>query len=442
MLAAGPVPPIPSHQLLIFLLQTGVLLLLAFTLGRLATRAGLPAIVGELCAGVLAGPSVLAHITPRFYGWLLPHDAGQLHLLDATGQVGVLLLVGLTGASVDLSLVRRRGATAIRVGLAALIVPLGAGVATGFLLPRSVAQTSHGRTTFALFLGVALGVSAIPVIAKTLLDMGLLNRNVGQLILCAVMIDDTLGWLLLSVVAAMATTGVHAGTLALSAGYVGLLAAGAAAARPVLRWALRAADHCDETPGTGATVALVAGLVLVSAAVTQAMGFEGIFGAFVCGLAISSCGTPARARLAPLRTVVMAVLAPVFFATAGLRMDLTALARPAVLLAGLIILAVAILGKFAGAYAGARLSRLGNWEALALGAGVNARGVVEVIIAMVGLRLGVLSNAMYTIIVLVAITTSLIAPPILRLTMSRVEYTAEEQLRTADYEAAGQPAAT
>jgi Kef-type K+ transport system membrane component KefB len=192
----------------------------------------------------------------------------------------------------------------------------------------------------------------------------------------------------------------------------------------------------------GATVALVSGLVLVSAAVTQAMGFEGIFGALVCGLAISSCGTLDRARLAPLRTVVMAVLAPVFFATAGLRMDLTALARPVVLLAGLIILAGAILGKFAGAYAGARLSHLGHWEALALGAGVNARGVVEVIIAMVGLRLGVLSNAMYTIIVLVAIATSLIAPPILRLTMSRVEYTAEEQLRTADYEAAGQSAGT
>ncbi|SPT63813.1 cation:proton antiporter [Actinomadura madurae] len=426
--AVGPVAPISAHDLLLFLLQVGSLLALAVGLGRVAVRFGLPAIVGELCAGVLVGPSVLANLAPGFYDWFLPQDTAQFHLLDAVGQIGVLLLVGLTGAHMDLGLVRRRGTTAARVSAAGVAVPLGLGVVVGLVLPASLVPGTADRGTFALFLGVAMGVSAIPVIAKTLMEMRLLHRNVGQLTLCAVMIDDIVGWLLLSVVAAMATGGVQAGHVALSIGYVVLTIACAPAVRPLVRAVLRASDRHDRASGDGVTLALVSALVLLAAAGTQAMGLEAVLGAFVCGIVISSCGLD-PARLAPLRGVVLSVLAPVFFATAGLRMDLTALARPGVLLAGLGVLLAAVLGKFAGAYLGARASRIGHWEALALGAGMNARGVIEVIIAMVGLRLGVLGPEAYTIIVLVAIVTSVMAPPVLRLTMARVEHTAEERLR-------------
>ncbi|WP_344597500.1 cation:proton antiporter [Actinomadura vinacea] len=411
---------------MVFLLQVGTLLMLAFLLGRLAMRFGMPAIVGELCAGVLMGPSILQQAAPGLGDWLLPRDPGQFHMLDATGQVGVLLLVALTGIHMDLSLVRRRGSVAARVSIAGIVVPLALGVAVGLLLPGSLVPSSADRATFALFLGIAMGVSAIPVIAKTLMDMRLLHRNIGQLILCAVTVDDIVGWMLLSVVAAMATTGVHTGDIALSAGWLAVVLVGAALLRPVAGFLLRAAARA---PGAGPTTTVVVVLALLGSAATQAMGLEAVLGAFVVGIVISGCGGLNRERLAPLQTLVFAVLAPVFFATAGLRMDLTALVRPAVLLAGLGVLAAAILGKFAGAYAGARLSGLGHWEGLALGAGMNARGVIEVIIAMVGLRLGVLGPEMYTIIILVAIVTSLMAPPILRFAMSKVEHTAEERLR-------------
>jgi Kef-type K+ transport system membrane component KefB len=440
VLAAVPVAPIGAHQILILLLQIGILLLLALLLGRLAVRFGMPAIVGELCAGVVVGPSVLSHIAPDFYNWLLPHDSAQFHLLDAIGQIGVLLLVGLTGVSMDLGLMRRRGGTAAGISVAGVALPLGLGVLTGLLLPASLLPGSAERSTFALFLGVAMGVSAIPVIAKTLMELRLLHRNVGQLTLCAVMIDDIVGWLLLSIVAAMATGGVRAGNVLLSIGYLALVIGCAVLARPMVRAALRVAERHDRRREDGVTVAFVTILVLLGAAATQAMHLEAVFGAFVCGILISSCGVVNVARLAPLRSVVLSVLAPLFFATAGLRMDLTALGRPKILLAGLVVLLVAIFGKFVGAYSGARLSRIGHWEALALGAGMNARGVIEVIIAMVGLRLGVLSAEVYTIIVLVAIVTSLMAPPILRLAMARVEHTAEERLRAATDEFPG-PAA-
>ncbi|MQT03292.1 cation:proton antiporter [Streptomyces jumonjinensis] len=426
-MSAAPVPPIAAHQLLVFLLQVGVLLLLAIALGRLAARCGLPAIVGELSAGVLLGPSLFGWLAPGAAAWLLPSDPGQMHLLDAVGQIAVLLLVGLTGIEMDLPMIRRRGGTALRVSLAGLLVPLALGIGLGFPLAGLLGIGPADRRLFALFLGVAMCVSAVPVIAKTLMDMNLIHRDVGQLTLAAGMIDDTFGWLMLSVVSAMTVGGLSAGVFTHAVGGLLLVVLIALLVRrPVVHRALRLSGGSEER-----TVAMAAAMILLAAAGTQALGLEAVFGAYLCGLLIGSSGEFDRAGTASLRMVVLAVLAPVFFATAGLRIDLRALTEPTVLGAALIVLGVAVLGKFAGAYIGARLSRLSRWEALALGAGMNARGVIEVIVAMVGLRLGILDTRTYTIIVLVAVVTSVMAPPLLRLAMKRVDCTEEEERRLA-----------
>jgi Kef-type K+ transport system membrane component KefB len=154
----------------------------------------------------------------------------------------------------------------------------------------------------------------------------------------------------------------------------------------------------------------------------------------VAGILVGLPRAVNQAKLAALRTVVLSVLAPLFLATAGFRMDLTALGDPRVALAAVAVVAIAILGKFAGTYAGARLSRLSRWEGLAVGAGMNSRGVVEVVVALTGLRLGVLNTATYTIIVLVAIVTSVMAPPMLRFACARIAQSAEERLRKIDHD--------
>jgi Kef-type K+ transport system membrane component KefB len=426
----APIPQITSQQILVFLVQLGALLLVALLLGRLAARFGMPAVVGELTAGVLLGPSLLGHVAPGLFHWLLPTQrAEQMHLLDATAQLGVLLLVGITGAHLDLPTAFRRRRTAMRVSLAGLLVPLGLGVAVGFFLPDRLLAERTDRPTFAVFVGVAMCVSAIPVIAKTLTDMRMLHRNVGQLILTAGMVDDAVGWFMLSVVSAMATVGIRPGGVALSVAYlVGFVLVAALAGRWLVRRAFRLAARSHD-PGASSAVAVV--VILAGAAVTQSLGLEAVFGAFVAGILIGSPGVVDPARLAGLRSTVLWVLAPIFLATAGLRMDLTALRDPAVLAAALVVLSIAILGKFAGAYLGARISRLTPREGLALGAGMNARGVVEVVVAMVGLRLGVVSTATYTIIVLVAIVTSLMAPPLLRVAMAGIDHSADERVREA-----------
>jgi Kef-type K+ transport system membrane component KefB len=426
--------PLDTAHLIVFLLQLAALLVLALGLGRISVRFGMPALTGELLAGVLLGPTVLGHAVPRLHGRLFPADPGQAHLLDAVTQLGALLLVGITGAQLDLGLLRRRGVAALRISLGGLLIPFGLGLATGFLLPRSLVPAHGHRAVFAMFLGVAMCVTAIPVIAKILADLDLLHRNLGQLILAAAFFDDAAGWLLLSVVAALATGGSAAGTLPRTTLCLVVFLAAALVARRPLGRVLRA---CGRLADPGPTIAVAVVVTLAAAAATGAAGLEPLFGAFVAGVTVLSLADPAQ--LAPLRAIVMAVLAPVFLAAIGLRMDVTALRRPPVLLAAVAVVLVGTLGKFAGAYLGARAGRLGHREGVALGVGMNARGMVGVVIAMAGLRLGVLTQEAFTVVVLLAIVTSLMTPPALRWAMRRFAVDDEElsrQRRLAAWSAA------
>ncbi|WP_255410602.1 cation:proton antiporter [Amycolatopsis sp. CA-126428] len=269
------------------------------------------------------------------------------------------------------------------------------------------------------------------MIAKTLLDMRLLHRNVGQVIIGAAAISDIVGWLLLSVVSAMVTKGLRAGMVLESVGYlVAVLVFTLVAARPLVRSLLRPAGRSHQ-PGAGVATAVV--LIMLSAAGTQALGMEPILGAFLCGTVIGSLGGAARGFLDSMRPFVMSTLAPLFFATAGLQVDLSALGRPPVLLAAVVLVAVAVVSKFAGGYLGARIARLGHLDSVAIGAGLNARGVVEIVVATVGLQLGVLTTATYTIVVLVAVLTSAMAPPLLRHSTRGVPETAVEIEREREY---------
>jgi K+:H+ antiporter len=418
--------PLSAGQILLLVSQLGLLLMGAVLLGRLATRVRLPAVVGELLVGILAGPTLLGHLAPAVSDWLLPRTTEQFHLLDAVGQLGVLLLVAVAGIELDVGMVRRRRRAAVTVGLAGLLIPLGLGVAGGLLLPASL-LVHDDRLVLAAFLGVAMCVSALPVITKTLTDMRLLHRDVGQLTLAASTVDDVLGWLLLSVVSAMATSGLRAADVGFSLlCLAAVLVAIPVIGRPLVRLALRrAARH----PGAGPTVATAVVVVLLCAAVTQSLGLEAVFGAFVGGILIGTSGTVDLARLAPLRTAVLAVLAPLYFATVGLRIDLVALADPVMLATAAGMLAIAVVGKFAGAFVGALACRLSRWEAVALGAGMNSRGVIQIVVATVGLRLEVLTPALYSVVVLVAVTTSVMAPPLLRFATRRIDHTTEERLR-------------
>ncbi|WP_051830870.1 cation:proton antiporter [Streptomyces violens] len=427
--ATDTVEPLPGEFLLLLLLQIGALLALALGLGRLAQRLGLPTILGELAAGVLLGPSVLAHVAPAFSAWLFPQDVERMHLLDGVGQLGVLLLVGFTGMHVDLKLARRHGRTAASVSAAALLLPLGLGFGLGLSFPAKLKPAGIDPVVFASFLGVAMCVSSIPIIGRVLVDMGLIHRTVGQLILVVATIDDAVGWLLISVVTAMATTGLGGHEIVTPLWHMAVLllltlTAGRWVVSRTMRWAAR-------TYSAAPTSTAVVVLLVLAGAGAQALGFEALLGAFLCGVLIGTNVTEQhKTKLEPLNTTVLAFLSPLFFALAGLRIDLTSLAHPTAAVWAPAALAVAVISKFLGAFVGSAVAGLSRWEALAVGAGINARGVIQVVIAVVGVRLGLLNTATYSIIVLIAIVTPpLMAPPILKATVRRLAYTEEEKLR-------------
>jgi Kef-type K+ transport system membrane component KefB len=388
----------------------------------------MPAVVGELLAGVLLGPSVLGAALPAVQRWLFPPAADQFHLLDAVGQVGVLLLVALTGMEVQPAMIRARGRDAAFVSAFGLVVPLAAGIGVGLMCSAALYGPAADRLTFALFLGVAMGVTAIPVIGKILSDMRLLHRPAGQIIMMAGMADDVLGWLLLSVISALVTTGVRPQEVMISVGFVIAVVLIVVGARPLAGFLLRASGNRMPQGQVPAVVTMV----LAAATLSQAMRLEGVFGAFLVGIVLRWSGGLDDSALAPLRVVVNSVLAPIFLATAGLRIDLAALIRPAVLGAAVVIFVVAVLSKLGSVYLGARMSRNPPWDAFVIGAGMNTRGVIGIVVASVGHQLGILGPAAYAIVALVAVLTSMMTPPLLRLGVARMDRAARENDPAAD----------
>ncbi|HZA16748.1 MAG TPA: cation:proton antiporter [Pseudonocardiaceae bacterium] len=421
--------PLDEHHLLIFWVQFVVLVLMARLLGAAMNRIGQPAVVGELAAGLVLGPTVLGALWPSGAEWLFPRDEAQSAMLLIVAWVGIVMLLILTGFETDLALIRRLGMAAVAVAAGSVIVPFVLGLGTGFVLPGEFIGEGQGTVVFALFIGAALSISSLPVIAKILSELGMTRRNFGQLTLAAGMTNDVIGWLILGVIASMARSGsVQVGDLSVTViGMVLFLGlAFTFGRRGVDRLLRRVRERRGGIAGAMSVTLIVA---FGAGAITQALGVEAVLGAFIAGIVLGQSKFQDSRVRSSLESITLTVFAPLFFATAGLRVDLGLLSDPTVLLWSAIVIAVASIAKLLGAYAGARLARLPKQEALALGVGLNARGALEIVIATVGLSLGVLNTRSYTVVVLMAIVTSMAAPPLLRMIAKRWRGSDEEQER-------------
>ena len=411
------IPAIPPHNLLVLLAQLCVLLGTANLLGTLAARTGTPPVAGELLAGIILGPSLLGAVAPSVHNWLFPGIPAQAHMLDALGQFGALLLVGVTGVEMNLRLVRTRRRAITSVSVLGLALPLALGIAAGFLIPASLRTGHSTHLVFALFIGTAVCISSIPVVAKILSEMGLIEREVGQVVLASAMVDDVVAWLMLSVVAAMTAGSAGGGQVVAAVLKVAGVLVVAVLLRPLLRWLI--ARACAAGEGRAAAVVVIA--VLGGAAATQALGLEAVLGAFVAGMVISTVPELEERNLTGLRGITMTVLAPIFLASAGLHVDMTVFSHPMVLATLGAMIVVAVGTKLGGAYAGARIGRLNHWDAFSVASGMNARGMVGIVAAGVGMRLGLLTNAMYAIIVTIAVLTSIATPPLMAWAIRRAD---------------------
>lgn len=431
--AAGAAPAVlkglAHHAVFLLLLQLAVLLATARFFGEVMRKLKQPAVIGELAAGVFLGPSVLGAIWPELQLFIFPREQHQADLLSVVSWLGVLFLIVVTGLETDIGLIKRRGKTALIISSCGISIPLAAGATFGWFLPAVYLADPSKRLVFSLFMAVSMSICAVPVIAKVLMDLKLIRRDVGQLILASAMTDDTVGWILLSVVAGLATAGVVEPLSIAQAvgGALIFLLVMLTVGVPVVARIISGVDK--RIGGANAQMSLVIALALAAAALTHQMGIEAVLGAFAIGILAGQAPRFRREVGHTLEVTTAAFLAPIFFASAGVKVDLLRVANPEVATVGLAVLALACACKITGVYVGATLAGLSHWERLAMGFGMNARGAMEIVVATVGLGLGILSIELYSIIVMVAIVTSLMAPPMLRWALSRVKMGESEAKR-------------
>ncbi len=413
-----------DQGVLVFLLALAAMLASARLLGEFARALQMPLVIGEIAAGILLGPSVLGRIAPRAQGWLFP--AGPpASMIGGYATVALVLLLVVVGLEVDLGVVRRRGRRALATGLLGIALPMVIGVALGLLLPDSDLGDPSRRTTVALLLGVALSISALPVIAKTLLELGLFKSDIGLLVMAAAMIDDLVGWLALSLllgpVGGSAVDFPSLGrTVVLGAMFVSaMLAVGRRFIDGVLR-----RFSMDGAAAPGRVLSLVIVLALLGASATHAIGLHVVFGGFVVGLTLGR-STRVNARTRTLvQDFVTNVFAPVFFASVGRRVDFVDAFDGRLCL---LVFVAATVAKLVGCTVGARVAggsaggRLAWRQATAVGFGMNARGAMGIILAAIARDAGLLKDQMFVALVVMALATSALSGPAMKWLLYREE---------------------
>ena len=392
------------------LTQIAVILLAARGVGWLLRRLHQPQVVGVMLAGILLGPSLLGLVAPDAASTLFPEES--LPHLAAVSQVGVVIFMFLMGLEVEPRVLHGRGRTALVTSLTGILVPFASGVVLGLFLYPRLAPESVDRVHFVLFMGTAMSITAFPVLARILDERGLSDTSVGTLALACAAMDDVAGWSILSVVVLL--TRAHEIGASVAAILLGLAVFAAVlllVVRPILD---RLADvFVRRGVLSNDVMALVLLLALGSAAASELVGVHALFGAFVLGVLVPRRGRFARTLVEKAQDLVVVLFLPTFFALTGLRTQVGLLSGAGMWGYCALVLLVAIAGKFGGVATAGRLCGLAWREAAALGALMNTRGLVELLILNVGLEIGVISLPLFTMMVLMALVTTIITTPLL-----------------------------
>jgi Kef-type K+ transport system membrane component KefB/nucleotide-binding universal stress UspA family protein len=398
-------------------------------LGEIMQRLGQPSVIGELLAGLLLGPSLFGWLWPAAQNAIFPPAAEQKALIEGLAHFGILLLLLLTGMETDLKLVRRVGRAAITISVAGILVPFFCGFALGQFLPEILLPHPEQRLVASLFLGTALSISSVKIVAVVVREMNFMRRNVGQIIVATAVIDDTIGWIIIAIIFSLASRG-SLDVLSVGQAVLGTLAflavsftIGRRLVFQLIRWAN------DHLVSSAAVITVILLLMCGMALTTHLIGVHTVLGAFIAGVLVGESPILTRQIDERLRGLITALFMPVFFGLAGLSADLTLLKDYNLLLLTGALVLIASIGKFGGAYVGGALGGLSRRESFALASGMNARGSTEVIIATIGLSMGVLSQNLFSMIVTMAILTTMAMPPMLRAALARLPLGKDEKAR-------------
>lgn len=408
-LASAPARAASAEALFHVLLALLVIIVAARACGALFRRFSQPAVVGEVIAGVALGPSLLGAISPSASLYLLPPEVAPY--LGVLAQVGVILFMFLVGLELDTSLLRDKPHAAVAISHASILAPFLLGATMALWLYPRLSHSGVPFDLFALFSGVALSITAFPVLARILVDCGMQRTRLGVLALSCAAVDDVTAWCLLAIIASMAGARGHGAlfTIALSLVYVLIMFA---VVRPLL---LRYTARLEQRELRQGDVARIFVLLLLSALATEAIGIHAIFGAFCLGALVPHRSRASRELRHKLEDLVVVLLLPAFFAFTGMRTRIGLLHGWNDWLICLAIIALACAGKLGGTYVAARGAGLERRDAASLGALMNTRGLMELVVLNLGLDLGIISETLFAMMVLMAVLTTLMTSPLLSL---------------------------
>ena len=421
--AAKSAPSESAGVLTHVLLALVVIILCARALGSIFRRFSQPPVIGEMIAGIMLGPSLLGHVLPRVSAYLLPNPVAPY--LSVIAEIGVILYMFLVGVELNTDLLRERTHASVAISHASIIAPflLGSALAL-WLYPRFSSGDVH-FVVFALFMGVSMSVTAFPVLARIITDRQMQDSHLGTISLACAAVDDVTAWCLFALVVSVARA--HPGrvliTLGLTAGFI---VAVVLFVRPAAAWFVQ--QHAVRWQSGQSSIVVACATLLLAALTTQQIGIHALFGAFLVGAVIPHNSALARDIKRKFEDLVVVLFLPTFFAFTGLRTQIGLVHGLRNWLVCFLIIGVASLGKFGGGTLTARLTGLGWRQAASLGILMNTRGLMELIVLNVGLDLGVLSPSLFAMLVIMAITTTLMTTPVLRALTKAPEKVAVEQL--------------
>lgn len=399
-------------QITLLLIQIVVILLTARLIGWAFRTIRQPQVVGEMMAGILLGPSLLGWAAPSVSRLLFP--ANSLPYLSVLSQIGLLIFMFLVGLELNPKLLRKRSHTAVITSHASILVPFFLGALLALYLYPRLSEDGVPFTHFALFVGTAMSITAFPVLARILTERRLLRTSLGGVAIACAAVDDVTAWSILAgvVLLVRATSGSHLLWLTIfgSLAYVAVMLL-------LGRKALRRLEAKYQRSGEVSKdlIAVILLVVVVSSLATEWLGIHALFGAFLAGAIMPKDAEFVRTLTEKLEDVTVVLLLPLFFAFTGLRTSIGLVSGSQMWFYCAMIITVAVVGKFGGATVAARVSGMGWSEASALGVLMNTRGLVELVVLNIGLDIGVISPALFAMMVIMALTTTFMTTPLLDL---------------------------
>ena len=396
------------YENLSLILSIGLLIIAARMFGEFFRKFKMPLVVGELIAGIFLGPSLVGNYAPGISEILYTHNTNASIALSGIINISIIMLLFVAGMELNLSLIRQQGKAALSTSVLSLIIPLGLGFVTAYYGYEYYGRNSTDKVAFSLFMGTAMAISALPVIARTLIDLNLFKTKIGSIIITAAMFNDLIGWVLFSMIMGMLKGSANHSvllTLLYTIAYAILMLT---VVRILINKSLPWAEKNFTWPGGFLSLSL--GLAFLGAAFTEFIGLHAIFGAFIIGITIGDSVHVTEKMKDIVNQFVTNIFAPLFFISIGFKVNFLDHFN---LQITVIILVLAFIGKIFGGYFGAKIGGLGNKESLAIGFGMNARGAMEIILATLALQANLIGEEVFVAIVIMAVITSIVAGPMM-----------------------------